>query len=183
MTQYFTLEQHERTQLEQAFKSSLTKRTVLFIAGIIFWIASVMVISLAFNWNVLMSSVIAIGIATGVATLYFTQNKAFSCMRKDLRKNEKKVVKGRLKRKYYNIEQNAYLFYLEGNTYKVSKREFDSFSDGDLLEFHCSPFFRFIFRVEKMEFNVRPTVLSWPSSRNASPSEANDHQFQSASIA
>ena len=80
--------------------------------------------------------------------IFFYSNKDYFY---DLIKKEKKVYKGVLSSKTTKIkEDHKYQFNMDGNIFVVDKETFDKFNEGDIVEFHISPFTRHLFKVEKV---------------------------------
>ncbi len=66
---------------------------------------------------------------------------------------QKKVYRGALSFKisYKKNKRKIYLFNMDGHTFYVDKRNFESIQEGDLVEFHVSSSTKHLFRIEKIQ--------------------------------
>ena len=102
------------------------------------------------NDNVSVLSIVLL-MAVSYLFIFFYSNKDYFY---DLIKKEKKVYKGVLSSKTAKMkEDHKYQFNMDGNIFVVDKETYDKFTEGDIVEFHISPFTKHLFKVEKVNDN------------------------------
>jgi hypothetical protein len=72
---------------------------------------------------------------------------------KEIIYKQKKVYRGALsfKLSYKKNKRKKYLFNMDGHTFYVDKRNFESIQEGDIVEFHVSSSTKHLFRIEKIQ--------------------------------
>jgi hypothetical protein len=98
------------------------------------------------NYISILVVLVAIAYIIGVA---FSNRKYL----KEIICKQKKVYRGALSFKvaYKNNKRKKYIFNMDGQTFYVDKRNFESIQEGDIVEFHVSSSTKHIFRVEKIQ--------------------------------
>jgi len=86
-------------------------------------------------------------IALSYFIIFVYSNKSYF---KDLIKGKKKVYKGVLSGKTFKATSGKYQFNVDGNIFVVDKETFETYEEGDIMEFHTSPLTKYLFKVEKV---------------------------------
>ncbi len=92
---------------------------------------------------------IVLFIAISSSVIFIYSNRGYFL---DLIKKEKKVFKGVLSSKAVRgkNEKAYYVFNMDGNSFIVDKEIYENCEVGNIVEFHISPFTKYLFKVEKV---------------------------------